>query len=202
MNLRAEDYSPSPDPFTEFQNWFTNAKNFNEPEPTAMSLATMDADQKPRVRIVLCKQFDANGFCFFTNYESNKSIEMEKRPLAAVCFHWKTLDLQVRSEGRVQKVSRQESEAYFNSRPRESQIGAWASSQSRVLNSRKDLMDKYKEYEAKFAGKTILCPPFWGGYRLVPDYFEFWIGLPGRLHNRFQYLKDKKLGWSMTRLYP
>ncbi len=202
MNLTAEDYRPSPDPILEFKQWFEKAKNSTEQEPTAMSLATLDLESKPRVRIVLCKEFNETGFSFFTNYDSNKAKELEIKPYASLSFHWKSLELQVRAEGKVQKTTRQESETYFNSRPRESQIGAWASSQSRVLNSRKDLLDKYKEYEAKFAKQKIMCPPFWGGYRVIPDYFEFWIGMPGRLHNRFQYIKDKKQGWMLTRLYP
>lgn len=195
------DYIPSPDPFTEFELWLKKATAAKELEPTAMSLATVTRDQKPRNRIVLYKGMSQGGLTFFTNYESNKALDLEIHPHAALTFHWKTLELQLRIEGKVQKTSRQESEKYFASRPRESQIGAWASQQSRVLPNRKDLDLKRTEIEAKFEGKDVVCPPFWGGYRVIPDLFEFWMLEPGRLHNRFQYTLDKK-GWSQVRLYP
>jgi len=202
MNSFPIDYIPQPDPAAEFSLWFEKAKQSGELEPTAMSLATVDRQQTPRVRIVLCKEFSPQGFVFYTNYESNKAQELEMHSNAAICFHWRSLELQVRVEGRVQKTTRQESEKYFSTRPRESQIGAWASAQSRVLNSRKDLLAKYKEFEEKFKAKPIVCPPYWGGYRLQPDFYEFWIGEPGRLHNRFQFTKDKRQGWLQNRLSP
>lgn len=195
------DYIPSPDPFTEFELWLKKAINSKESEPTAMSLATVTRDQRPRSRIVLYKGMSQGGLTFFTNYESNKAQDLEIHPYAALTFHWKNIELQLRIEGKVQKTSRQESEQYFATRPRESQIGAWVSQQSRILPSRKDLDLKQAEVEAKFAGKDVVCPPFWGGYRVVPDLFEFWMLEPGRLHNRFQYTLDKK-GWTQVRLFP
>ncbi len=195
------DYIPSPDPFVEFDLWMKKAIQVQEIEPTAMSLATVTRDQRPSNRIVLFKGMSQGGLMFFTNYESNKAQELESHPSAAVVFHWKKLELQLRIEGKVQKVSRQESEKYFATRARESQIGAWTSQQSRILPSRKDLELKRKEIEAKFEGKDVICPPFWGGYRIIPDHFEFWMSEPGRLHNRFLYTFDKK-GWTQNRLFP
>jgi pyridoxamine 5'-phosphate oxidase len=195
------DYIPSPDPFVEFELWLKKAIAAQEIEPTAMSLATVTRDQRPSNRIVLYKGMSQGGLTFFTNYESNKAQEIEIHPYAAVTFHWKKLELQVRVEGKVTKTSRQESEKYFATRPRESQIGAWASQQSRVLLSRKDLEAKKAEIEQKFSGKDIVCPPFWGGYKIIPDHFEFWLLEPGRLHNRFLYTLDKR-GWSQNRLFP
>jgi pyridoxamine 5'-phosphate oxidase len=194
-------YIPSPDTFLEFELWLQKAKDSKELEPTAMNLSTVNKDQRPRSRMVLFKGLAQGGLTFYTNYESNKARELEAYPFAALTFHWKTLELQIRVEGRVQKTSRQESEAYFASRPRESQIGAWVSQQSRTLNSRKDLDQKKLEIEEKFKDQTIICPPFWGGYRILPDLFEFWMSEPGRLHNRFQYTLDKK-GWTQNRLFP
>lgn len=195
------DYFPSPDPFVEFELWIGKAKNSSELEPTAMSLSTVGKDQRPRSRIVLFKGMSQGGLTFYTNYESNKAQELEAHPFAALDFHWKTLELQLRVEGKVQKVSRQESEAYFATRPRESQIGAWVSHQSRILNSRKDLEQRRLEIEEKFKNQKVICPPFWGGYRVTPDLFEFWMLEPGRLHNRFQYTLDKR-GWTQNRLFP
>jgi len=196
------DYLPSPDPFVEFDIWLKKALAAHEIEPTSMTLATVTRDQKPNARIVLFKGFSQGGFCFYTNYESAKAQELEMHPNAALIFHWKTLELQVRVQGKVQKLSRQESEKYFASRPRESQIGAWTSAQSRILNSRKDLESKRLEVEKKFEGQEVICPPFWGGYRVIPEAFEFWVSEPGRLHNRFHYTYDKKTGWQINRLFP
>lgn len=196
------DYIPSPDPFVEFELWLKKAVNAKEIEPTAMSLATVTKEGRPRSRIVLYKGMSRGGLTFFTNYESNKALDLEAHPYAALTFHWKILSLQVRIEGPVQKTSREESEKYFATRPRESQIGAWASAQSRILGSRKDLDQKRQEMEEKFEGKDVVCPPFWGGYRVIPDLFEFWMLEPGRLHNRFQYTPEKSGGWKQVRLFP
>jgi pyridoxamine 5'-phosphate oxidase len=195
------DYVPSPDPFVEFELWMKKAKESKDLEPTAMHLSTISQEQKPRGRIVLYKGMSHGGLTFYTNYESNKAHEIEFQPHVAVTFHWKILELQLRVEGKIQKTSRQESEAYFATRPRESQIGAWVSAQSRVLKTRKDMDQKKIELEEKFKGRDIPCPPFWGGYRITPDLFEFWMCEPGRLHNRFQYTKDLN-GWKQERLFP
>lgn len=195
------DYVPSPDPFTEFEIWLKKAESSKELEPTAMHLATISKEQVPRGRVVLYKGMSQGGLTFYTNYESNKAHEIEFQPRVAITFHWKVLELQLRIEGRAHKISRQESEKYFASRPRESQIGAWVSAQSRVLKTRKDLDQKKLEIEEKFQGKDIPCPPFWGGYAVVPELFEFWMCEPGRLHNRFQFTKDPH-GWKQERLFP
>ncbi len=195
------DYIPSPDPFVEFELWLKKATDSGEEEPTAMSLATVTRENRPRNRVVLYKGLSQQGLTFYTNYESNKALDLETNPFVAATFHWKALTLQLRIEGRVQKLSRQESEKYFSTRPRESQIGAWISSQSRILKSRKDLDQKKLEFEEKFEGKDVVCPPFWGGYKIIPDLFEFWMLEPGRLHNRFQYTLSKGV-WTQVRLYP
>jgi pyridoxamine 5'-phosphate oxidase len=202
MSTFPSNYIPAPDPFIEFDIWFKKAMASGEKEPSAMTLSTVSRDQRPRGRIVLFKGMSQGGFTFFTNYESNKAQELELHPYAALTFHWKSLELQLRIEGKVTKTSREESEKYFETRARESQIGAWVSSQSRVLKSRKDLEDKKAQVEAKFENKEVVCPPFWGGYRVVPDLFEFWIAGMGRLHDRFQYTPEKKGGWAMNRLFP
>ncbi len=202
MSLFAADYLPSPDPFFEFDKWTKLAVTSKEIEPTAMTLSTISQEQRPRARTVLFKGLLQNTILFFTNYESNKALELEANPFAALTFHWKTLELQIRVEGRVVKTSRQESEKYFATRSRDSQIGAWVSQQSRVLKSKNEMEIKKREIEEKFKDKDVICPPFWGGYHVVPDFFEFWIAGKGRLHDRFQYNLDKKLGWTMVRLYP
>lgn len=203
MSTFPADYIPCPDPFIEFDIWLKKALNSNEKEPTAMSLATVDRKQRPHNRIVLYKGIvDKDSLMFVTNYESNKAQELELHSYAAVCFYWSTLELQIRIEGKASKTSRAESEKYFATRNRESQIGAWVSSQSRILNSRKDLEAKKLEIEKKFEGKTVVCPPNWGGYKVTPDLFEFWLAGSGRLHNRFQYNLDRKQGWIQTRLWP
>lgn len=195
------DYMPSPDPFVEFELWLKKAIDAKELEPASMHLATISKEQKPRGRVVLYKGMSQGGLTFYTNYESNKAHEIEFQPFVALTFHWKVLELQLRIEGRIQKVSRAESEKYFASRPRESQIGAWVSSQSRVLQTRKDMEQKKIELEQKFQGKEIPCPPFWGGYKVMPDLFEFWMCEPGRLHNRFQYTSEGR-AWKQVRLFP
>jgi pyridoxamine 5'-phosphate oxidase len=202
MSIFPADYIPSPDPFVEFDIWIQKALASGEKEPTSMTLSTVSRDQRPRGRIVLYKGMSQNALTFFTNYESNKGLELELHAYAALTFHWKSLELQLRVEGKTSKTTRQESEKYFATRARESQIGAWVSQQSRMLKSKKDLETKKKEVEEKFKDQDIVCPPFWGGYRVVPDFFEFWIAGTGRLHDRFQFSLDKKAGWLMTRLYP
>ncbi len=188
------------DPFDQFKLWFEEAMRAEQPDVEAMTLSTM-ADGRLSARIVLLKGFDARGFVFFTNYESRKSRELTAHPLAALTFYWHTLNRQVRIEGAVEKASRQESEDYFRTRPRGSQIGAWASPQSDELTSREILEQNVADIEARFGDGEIPCPPFWGGWRLQPVQIEFWQGRESRLHDRIVYQKEND-AWRIVRLAP
>jgi pyridoxamine 5'-phosphate oxidase len=189
------------DPITQFQRWFDDAIAAQLPLPEAMTLATATPDGRPSARVVLLKQVDHDGFVFFTNYRSAKAEQLDTNPYAALVFYWPQLDRQVRVEGSVVKTSSQESRDYFRTRPRESQIGAWASSQSEVIASRDALVQRAKELEALYGDREIDCPEHWGGYRLNPDRIEFWKSRVGRLHDRILYQRDPT-GWSITRLAP
>jgi len=186
----------SPDPGQQFDRWFKEAIGADLPEPNAMHLATC-VDGQPSSRIVLLKNFDAEGLQFFTNYESRKGEELAQNPKASLLFFWQGLERQVRIQGEVHRLSRDESRAYFHSRPRASQLGAWASKQSGVIPSRETMQEGFEHFEAKFAGGDVPLPDFWGGYRLVPSYFEFWQGGQDRLHDRLCYrLADAGAGES------
>jgi pyridoxamine 5'-phosphate oxidase len=188
-------------PFEQFQLWFDQAIAGEINEPNAMCLATADADGFPSARMVLLKGADERGFTFYTNYESRKGEELEENPHAALVFYWAELERQVRITGDVEKVSREETEAYFATRPRESQLGAWVSEQSEVISGRKTLEDQKAALEKWYEGLEILAPPNWGGYRVKPHEIEFWQGRPGRLHDRLRYgLEDGK--WLVERLAP
>ncbi len=189
------------DPFESFKVWWDEALRSGAIEPTAMTLATVKPDGRPAARVVLCKGFDSKGFQFFTNYNSPKADELENSPAASLVFFWASFYRQVRIEGRVEKVSQAESEQYFKTRPRGSQIGAWSSPQSQKLQSRDQLIELLKSNEVRFEGKEVPCPPHWGGYRVVPDHFEFWEGREFRLHERFAYRLDRT-GWVLERLAP
>ncbi len=165
------------------------------------ALGTADATARPSVRIVLIRQVDTRGFVFYTNYGSRKARELAGNPQAALCQHWPTLEEQIRVEGSIERVSEAESDVYFAGRPRESQIGAWASDQSQEMTSREILDTRYVEVEARFAGRSVERPPFWGGLRIVPDRIEFWYGRAGRLHERLLYTRTAS-GWSTSWLYP
>jgi len=189
------------DPIKQFQSWFNDAIDAKLPLPEAMTLATATPDGKPSARMVLLKQVDDDGFVFFTNYNSAKAAQLDANPFAALVFYWSRLDRQVRVEGSVVRTSAQESRDYFKTRPRESQIGAWASAQSEVISSRDVLEQRAQELEAFYGEREIDCPEYWGGYRLKPERIEFWKSRIGRLHDRILYERNST-GWAITRLAP
>lgn len=190
------------DPIKQFQLWFDDAITAKLPMPDAMSLATVTPDGRPTARMVLLKQVDAEGFVFFTNYLSSKARQLEINPYAALVFYWPQLERQVRVEGKTAKTSAEESAAYFKTRPRESQIGAWASPQSSVIPGRDALEQRAQELEEYYRDRDIECPGHWGGYRLRPDKIEFWKGRLGRLHDRILYELTADGTWSIKRLAP
>lgn len=189
------------DPFVQFQRWLQEAITAELLEPNAMALATSTPSGKPSARIVLLKGFDERGLVFFTNYASRKAEELKENPHAALLFFWAGLERQVRIEGIVEKITHTESEEYFATRPLESRIGAWASKQSAVIESRAALQEKFDELRAHFANQEIPLPPFWGGFRLAPLMFEFWQGRENRLHDRIRYNKQDSR-WIIERLSP
>ena len=190
------------DPMQQFSVWFGEALKSELLDTNAMSLATASRDGEPAARIVLLKGFDEAGFIFFTNYESAKARDLDRNPRACLLLFWAALERQVRLSGGVSKTSAQESEKYFQSRPFESQIGAWASAQSRTLSDRAALETRYRELAAKYAGGPVPLPPFWGGYRVAPEAIEFWQGRKSRLHDRLLYTKQRDGAWSRSRLAP
>lgn len=189
------------DPINQFAVWFEQALSSEVMEPNAMSLATASKQGKPSARTVLLKGFDAQGFRFFTNYESRKGRELLENPHAALCFFWPELERQVRIEGNVSKISREESIAYFNERPRLSRLGALASDQSRTIASRKELEDRFKQLQKTYKNKSIPTPEYWGGFYLEPQAIEFWQGREGRLHDRLLYERNSG-AWMLKRLAP
>ena len=189
------------DPLKQFEQWLQEAIAAETPEPNAMTLATVSSDLRPSTRVVLIKGFDARGIVWFTNYASRKGIELAGNPFAALQFHWVELERVVRIEGVVEKVSDKESDDYFNSRPLDSRIGAWASPQSEVIASRSVLVANAARYGAKFLLQPPR-PPHWGGYRLRPDNWQFWQGRKSRLHDRLRYTLQPDAGWLRERLAP
>lgn len=198
--LHPEDLHP--DPVEQFNRWFEEARAAGVAEPNAMTLATADRGGAPSARVLLVKEFDARGFVFYTNYTSRKARELAENPRAAMVFWWPPLERQVRISGEIEKVTRAESEAYFHSRPISSQIGAWASHQSRPIASRDALEQREAELRKKFAGRPVPMPDFWGGYRLIPSTFELWQGRPSRLHDRLVYQRQPDGSWTIARLEP
>lgn len=189
------------DPIDQFIAWFDNAVSAGVVEPNAMTLATVDAAGRPSARVVLLKQVAAPGFTFFTDYRSRKGRDLDANPAAALCFHWKPLERQVRITGRVDRLDTASSAAYYHSRPRGSQIEAWVSTQSTPIASRTELEQEHARVATEYEGKEIPLPPHWGGYRLVPDQIEFWQGRSNRMHDRFLYTRTES-GWHRERLSP
>jgi pyridoxamine 5'-phosphate oxidase len=190
-----------PDPIRQFQRWLDQAIAAELPEPNAMTLATATRDGIPSARIVLLKGLDARGFAFYTNYESRKGQELADNPQAALVFLWTVLERQVRIEGQVEKVAAAETDAYFQSRPLASRLGAWASEQSRVIRDREVLEQRFAELKATYADETVPRPPHWGGYRVIPRQIEFWQGRTSRLHDRLRYRLEQG-NWLLERLAP
>jgi pyridoxamine 5'-phosphate oxidase len=200
--LTSSDFTEAEEPFDLFAAWMEEAKASEPNDPNAMALATADADGLPNVRMVLLKGFDTDGFVFYTNTESNKGGELLSNMQAALCFHWKSLRRQVRVRGQVSRVSEAEADDYFRSRPRDSRIGAWASQQSRPLESRFALEKAVAVNAAKYAIGEVPRPPHWTGFRIAPSSMEFWMDKPFRLHDRVQFRRMQDGGWTKARLYP
>ena len=197
-SLSEEDVQPNP--IDQFKIWFEQAQHAELPEPNAMTVASVDENGKPSARVVLIKEVGPDGFVFFTNYNSRKGQALQANPHAALLFFWPELERQIRIEGPIEKVSDQESDAYFHSRPLDSRIGAWASPQSQVISGRSVLVTNAAEYALKFALNPPR-PPHWGGFRVKPEAIEFWQGRPSRLHDRIRYTLDQA-HWKIERLAP
>jgi pyridoxamine 5'-phosphate oxidase len=190
-----------PDPIHQFHKWFEKVIEADLHEPNAMILSTASSEGNPSARVVLLKGYDERGFVFYTNYEGRKAREIEANPLCALLFYWGELERQVRVEGRASRIPEEESDAYFMSRPRGSRLAAWASEQSRPVESRSILEERVRTLEAEYEGREVPRPPFWGGYRVEPEVIEFWQGRENRLHDRLVYRRSGE-AWKMERLQP
>jgi pyridoxamine 5'-phosphate oxidase len=201
--LTSGDFTQADEPLRLFTGWLEDASASEPRDPTAMTLATVDSDGMPNARMVLLKGVDERGFVFFTNIQSQKGRELDARPKAALVFHWKSLNRQVRVRGGVERVAAAEADAYFATRPKQAQIGAWASKQSSPLESRLAFEKAVALYAAKYAIGEVPRPPCWSGYRILPLVIEFWHDRPFRLHDRVEFRRDEQAGaWRKTRLYP
>ena len=198
---RLDEGDVAPDPMAQFHRWFAEARAAELHEPNAMALATAEPDGAPSLRMVLLKEADARGFVFFTDYRSRKGRELDANPQTALCFWWGPLERQVRIQGIAERITREESLAYFRQRPRGSRLGAWASRQSAVIEDRAALEARHAELEAQYPDEEIPLPPHWGGFRVVPDTYESWQGRPSRLHDRLRYRRDADR-WVLERLSP
>jgi pyridoxamine 5'-phosphate oxidase len=198
---RLDEREVASDPVEQFRRWFEDVLSADLPEPTAMTLATASASGRPSARMVLLKGFDERGFVFYTSYESRKGRELDENPRAALVFWWPELERQVRIEGRVERLTAAESDAYFRSRPPGSQLAALVSRQSRVVPSREELERQLRELEEEYRGREIPRPPYWGGYRVVPEIMEFWAGRENRMHDRLRYRRSAGR-WILERLAP
>lgn len=191
------------DPLEQFYAWFKEALETEALEPNAMALATATQTGIPSVRTVLLKSVDPTGFVFYTNYQSRKGLEIDENPQASALFFWPRLQRQIRISGMIRKTERSASESYFNERPAESRLAAWASAQSHALSGKAELEKQYRIMEEKYGCQEIPCPPFWGGYCLIPDTYEFWQGQANRLHDRVEYKREAETGhWAIRRLAP
>ena len=203
MTERLEKNALAANPVDQFALWFELAAGIGLDEPSAMVLSTVSGEGRPSSRTVLLKSFDKQGFVFYTNYSSRKAQELDANPFACLHFYWERLGFQIRIEGRVDRVSRQESEKYFSSRDRRSRLGAWASRQSQMIRSREILENRFEEFSKKFdLDSEVPLPEFWGGYRLIPNAFEFWKSGEFRLHDRFRYRLNHNKEWLIERLSP
>ena len=200
--VRAGLTEVDPDPIEQFRLWFDETLAADLHEPNAMILATATPDGRPSARVVLLKGFDERGFVFYTNYEGRKGRELEANPSCVLVFYWGELERQVRVEGRAARVPDDESDAYYASRPRGSRIGAWASEQSRPVESRDVLDERVRDLEAEYGGREVPRPPFWGGYRVEPEVVEFWQGRENRMHDRLVYRRSEDGAWHRERLQP
>lgn len=196
------EWEAHPNPVEQFKVWFEQAIAAQLPEPNAMTIATARPDGRPSARLVLLKDYDERGFVFYTNYESNKGQQLLKNPWAAIVFWWAELERQVRIEGPVEKVSAEEADAYFESRPKGSQLGAWTSNQSQVIPSREVLEQRLQQLQEKYENQQVPRPPHWGGFRVIPAEIEFWQGRPSRLHDRLLYRRGDDGSWTIQRLSP
>ena len=198
-----DSFTPPENPYDFFDDWYAQAQEKEMNDPGAMCLATATSDGQPSARMVLLKGLDERGFVFYTNTESRKGQQIVSNNKAALCFHWKSLLKQVRIEGTIETISDEEADAYYNTRHRGSRIGAWASKQSQTLGSYQELKEFVENYESKFEDQeNIPRPPYWKGFRINPDYFEFWIDGEYRLHQRYLYAPDGNGGWTIKMLYP
>jgi pyridoxamine 5'-phosphate oxidase len=202
VDRHIEVWDLDPNPFKQFAEWYDAAQELGLPDSNAMILATATRDGEPSARTVLLKGYDEQGLVFFTNYESHKGRELAENPRAAIVFYWHPQGRQIRVTGSVERVSQEESFDYFSTRYRGSRIGAWASRQSEPLATRQELLDRVRELEERYPDDDIPLPPHWGGYRVIPDMFEFWEGRESRLHDRFRYCLKPDGTWAIRRLQP